>query len=315
MIFAVCAIAKLENHYVREWADHYFSIGFDKIILYDNNDSTGECLADPIKDYVESQKIDIIDVHDKIDYQVEAYNDCYQKYADKVDWILFIDLDEFLVFSLPNIHTIQDFIALDPFNTADLIAFPWVYYDDNNLITVENNNYNLEQRFTQKNAWFPENLCFKELIKTKLTGISINSAHVVLPIAPKSETNASIYNSQADLRKLKQFTAEGIDYHIGCCRPEQTKNAYLKHFRYKTLQEFLELKCNRGYPMPFRQHGKTIGLYDFFLANKATKEKLAYAEKWLEDNKDKLDSDWVYTQMMQIEDIKTQNSHIKLEDS
>ena len=67
--------------------------------------------------------------------------------------------------------------------------------------------------------------------------------------------------------------------------------------------------------MPFRQHGKTIGLYDFFLANKATKEKLAYAEKWLENNKDKLDHDWVYTQMMQIEDIKTQKSHIKLEDN
>ena len=38
---ALCAIAKNENLYIREWVEHYKNIGVSKIFLYDNNDING----------------------------------------------------------------------------------------------------------------------------------------------------------------------------------------------------------------------------------------------------------------------------------
>ena len=84
---AVCAIAKLENNYIKEWVEYYLSIGFNKIILYDNNDLDGEDLSSPLSGYIKSGQVDIIDARGKQGYQVEAYNDCYQKYNSLVDWI------------------------------------------------------------------------------------------------------------------------------------------------------------------------------------------------------------------------------------
>ena len=30
---AVVAIGKMENHYIREWVNHYYNLGFNKIFL------------------------------------------------------------------------------------------------------------------------------------------------------------------------------------------------------------------------------------------------------------------------------------------
>ena len=95
MVTAVCAIAKLENRYIREWVEYYLTLGFDYIILYDNNDINGEDLSEPIQDYIQAKQVEIIDVRGKIGYQVEAYNNCYHRYKYQVDWILFVDIDEF----------------------------------------------------------------------------------------------------------------------------------------------------------------------------------------------------------------------------
>ena len=39
---ALCAIAKNENLYIREWVEYYMKLGFSNIILYDNNNINGE---------------------------------------------------------------------------------------------------------------------------------------------------------------------------------------------------------------------------------------------------------------------------------
>lgn len=41
----VCAIAKMENHYIREWVEHYKRLGFSLIVVFDNNDEDGEHLS------------------------------------------------------------------------------------------------------------------------------------------------------------------------------------------------------------------------------------------------------------------------------
>ena len=52
-------IARLENNYIREWVEFYKKIGITKIILCDNNPIDAEKLSEPIKDYVDSNFVEI----------------------------------------------------------------------------------------------------------------------------------------------------------------------------------------------------------------------------------------------------------------
>ena len=95
----VCAIAKNENNYIREWVEHYHNIGFSSIYLFDNNETNGENLEDPIKDYIKSGFV-IVDkkyrgINDRL-CQIEAYTYFYTENKNKFDWCLFVDIDEFL---------------------------------------------------------------------------------------------------------------------------------------------------------------------------------------------------------------------------
>lgn len=43
---AVVCIARLEANYINEWVNHYLGLGFDKVIIADNNhDEDGENLG------------------------------------------------------------------------------------------------------------------------------------------------------------------------------------------------------------------------------------------------------------------------------
>ena len=42
---AVIAIAKNENHYIREWVEYNKGIGFTNVILYDNFDELLLCFS------------------------------------------------------------------------------------------------------------------------------------------------------------------------------------------------------------------------------------------------------------------------------
>ena len=50
----VCSIAKNENLYVKEFIEHYKSIGIDKIFIYDNNDIQGESFETILADYIKN---------------------------------------------------------------------------------------------------------------------------------------------------------------------------------------------------------------------------------------------------------------------
>ena len=50
---ANCVPIKNENKYLREFVEFYKNIGYDNIILYDNNDINGEYPQEVINDYIE----------------------------------------------------------------------------------------------------------------------------------------------------------------------------------------------------------------------------------------------------------------------
>ena len=275
MKVAICTIAKLENHYIREWVEYHLNLGFNKIFLYDNNDPLGERFEDEIDDYIQTDQVHLIDFRGHKWGQIAAFNDCYTRYGNEYDWIAFIDVDEFI--TLTKDTTIQDFLARPQFNNFDGVYLKWVYYTDNNLITVKDNNYNCLTRFTEADArshiWALLEYG-KRISKTNLH-IRINSSH-----GPTLQSNYIECYPSGEPVILDPANPSGDCEHNNL--DGLADLAYVKHFNTKSLQEFLEYKFTRCYPIPYRRGGLDLDLNDYFKTCKITKEKLNYIQHWLD---------------------------------
>ena len=78
----LCAIAKMENHYLREWVEYYKGLGITKIMLYDNNDPDGERFDDVISDFINDGFVEVTDYRGKKNSQGLAYLDCYSRHGN-----------------------------------------------------------------------------------------------------------------------------------------------------------------------------------------------------------------------------------------
>lgn len=176
---ALCAIAKKENRYVREWVEYYKKIGIDKIFIYDNNDIDGERFEDVINDYIQSGYVKIINVrgiekglsYDKngLNLQPKCYCECYETYGKDFDWMCFFDIDEFVNLK-NNYNTLQGFIKNEKFNKFDTILIPWQTYDDNDKLTYEAKP--VMERFTRVSSIYKKYIV-KSIVRTKQKCIKI----------------------------------------------------------------------------------------------------------------------------------------------
>ncbi len=91
---SVCAIAKDEGAYFKEWIEWHLGHGVEKFYIYDNGstDETKSVLAP----YINKGVVDYIywPGHRR---QLAAYDDCLERNRFTSRWIAFIDLDEFIV--------------------------------------------------------------------------------------------------------------------------------------------------------------------------------------------------------------------------
>ena len=97
---AICAIAKNEDFFIKEWVEYHLLIGFEHVYIYDNNSS--EPISRTLSAYVDSRLVTVIDFPLDVDQQRKAYSDCLQKYGSQCKWLAFIDIDEFIVPKLEN---------------------------------------------------------------------------------------------------------------------------------------------------------------------------------------------------------------------
>lgn len=111
-IVLVC-IAKDEDYYIEEWLNYNFKLGFDKIILYQNN---WKCnINNP----------NLIKIDWPGEYQqLLAYNDFIDRLSDDYDYAAFLDCDEFLV--LKKHKNIHEFIR--EYGKNRNICINWQFY-------------------------------------------------------------------------------------------------------------------------------------------------------------------------------------------
>ena len=91
---SVCAIAKNEGPYFKEWIDWHLHNGVEKFYIYDNESTDGT--KDILEPYIKSG---IVEYKYWPGYrrQLAAYDHCLENYRFSSRWIAFIDLDEFIV--------------------------------------------------------------------------------------------------------------------------------------------------------------------------------------------------------------------------
>lgn len=118
---AICAIAKDEGPYLKEWIEWHQKMGVEKFYFYDNEstDNTRAVLAP----FIESG---LVDYHYVEGYsqQLPTYDRCMEEHRFDARWIAIIDIDEFIVPKQDK--SIPDFLKrMEDFSVVEL---NWLCY-------------------------------------------------------------------------------------------------------------------------------------------------------------------------------------------
>ena len=231
MISAICAVAKNENDYLEEWIDYHLSLGFNKIILYDNSNPGDETTRTLLEKYIKQGILKLIDYRGRRSFQLEAYNECYS--SDCADWIAFIDIDEFITFSADSEYPdINEFLKHAETLGADAIALNWMTYGDNGLVTKGPGK--VTERFKEPLPLdIPKNRHIKTIAKTGKGLIFKKDPHCMDNTDEFSEVN---YIDDC-LHKVTEH---------GPFKKPSYKYLYIRHFITKTIEEYIKNKINRG---------------------------------------------------------------------
>lgn len=107
---SICVIIKDENDYLDEWLEYHFNLGIDEIFLYEDYGSKSHYdITKQYGDKVHLNSIDIIfnspDPTKNVKFegliQQRLFEYFPKIYRNEFDWILFIDIDEFLILKKP----------------------------------------------------------------------------------------------------------------------------------------------------------------------------------------------------------------------
>lgn len=257
MKVAICALAKHEEKYMKEWIDHHLQIGVDDIYIYDNNDDDKQKeIIDQYPDHVIR-----IDIRGLTKFNRKIPLDFYKEVTNIYDYVINIDLDEFVTFN-PNqpIQNIKDFLQLNP--DHKYYHMSWQIRVNNETLTYDDRP--LKERFTE--VLVTGEQYGKCIIATGINAfIDIHFCHCNYPC----------YNGNNEL--------------IICDMQHQNqkpnfKCLYLVHYNVKTPQEYIETKCKRNKKHNPYNFSIKYDLRQFYMYNKVTKESYDYLKQYLQDD-------------------------------
>lgn len=199
-------IAKDEDNYIEEWIDYNHKIGFDEIVIYEND---WRCNIN--RPFL--KKIP----YDGLRKQMEVYNHFISENKSNYEWAAFFDCDEFLVLKKHN--DVNSF--LDEFNNPSGIGINWQFFGANGKENRDENSNSLLKQFTIKQKDVDRHI--KTILKLSSGGRMVLPHN---PNVPIMDTNKKFfvgpYNDKGDI-----------------------EIAQLNHYHHKTLEDWM-IRCNRG---------------------------------------------------------------------
>ena len=116
--------AKFEECYIEEWVKYHLSIGFDKIIINDNNPKDYSYNPkDILQKYINNGQVIVERYWDTHNYDEKLHIDVvmpdiywwlYEKYKNEFDWFAKLDVDEYLEIPETN-NNIKEFLQQEKF--------------------------------------------------------------------------------------------------------------------------------------------------------------------------------------------------------
>lgn len=223
-------MVKNEAWSLMEWIAYHQAIGVDNFIIA-NNESSDNTLE--LIQYL--QKVVNIVVFDfptpeNERPQIPAFNKILADYKNQFDYMMFIDLDEFVLPLNENFHINNTIEQLFDANVSAL-AMNWCNYGSNGQIFRENGL--VISRFDKHaHISMPANRHYKTLFRTDSVNRFINPHHVELK-------NGIYINGKKEL--LKNY--EGRH---GLSESVVWDNIRINHYVVKSLQEYFVSKATRG---------------------------------------------------------------------
>lgn len=245
----VIAIAKYESDYIKEWVEYNLKIGFDHIIIGDNNDDNKENLLSILIDYVKDEKVTIIDIRDFYIQQIDFYKYTYNNLIGSFDWVLFYDIDEFLF--LNNHNNVNEYLNQEKFNEFDVIKINQKIMSNNGYV-IQINKPVLE-RFTKEAPNFKCKYSFYDKDNNEYPCYINNTIKSFYrtnkKLIPATHCTEKKYDG---IRYCDNTGKEIIDkeYWPNWSQYNEYINhdeAYIKHFITKSLEEYVKYKIKRGW--------------------------------------------------------------------
>lgn len=223
-----CLIIKDEGRYLSEWLAHYLTLGFDRIVIYDN-DSGPETLAIERFCAAQDERITIIPWPDAPGKyaQITAYEDALGNCS--TDWIAFFDADEFLV--LKKDASIQSYLMRAP-SDAGAVCINWVVFGSSGATRYRPEL--VTRRFRRCSLANTANAHVKSIVR-KAGAVHMDHAH-------SARLMPRFNYVDGDLRRL--------DLKGRAFNPRYTYGtAQLNHYVLKSREEY-QGKLRRGAPEP-----------------------------------------------------------------
>lgn len=262
--YIVCCICKNELKYIKEFVEYHLDLGFDKVIIGDNNDIDGERYEEILSDNIDYDEVEIVDLRGKNTQQLVFYNNIIRNY--NYEWCAFIDCDEFITFGEDSkFDQIKDF--LDSNNEIKAYALNWMVYGDNERVLAGYGDvvdrFKIAKPLDFKFHYnFPENYHIKTILHKDVQCFFDRQPHNVV--------NFDEYHSPSGKKIENSPFNPNMEFNI----------LYIRHFYTKSLEEWVNKKMKNKYADCVPSDKITYyPVDDFFIYNRVTEAKINYLKK------------------------------------
>ena len=219
----IAAIIKNEAPYIVEWIEYHRLIGFEKIIIYDNESTDG--LTEILLPYVNEGFVDLYHIKGKR-RQTDAYNDVIRRYKRKIKYIATIDADEF-IFPQPTTDLKKEIETILCTPHKGGISINWACFGSSGHEMKPEGGFVIENYLHRAKEEFEKNTRIKSIVNPRCVAFY---EHAHFPVY-----KSGYYAVNFSLKKVKGAISEIPDYTV----------ARINHYMTKSKEEFVK-KRMRG---------------------------------------------------------------------
>lgn len=231
---SVGALFKNEAHILKEWVDHYLYHGVDHFYLIDDA-STDNSVA-ILEPYIAKGIITLF--REKCEYflgrQMHLYNKCIYPHYKETEWLLMIDLDEF-VWSPRDINLYN--ILKTCSHIGQIQMQQSLYGSNDHILQPESVVSYFTRRSLNEPTVSPGNLKYFVNSRFEFTHLAIHSAFFR---EKENETNGNFMILDSSYFVLNHYSCQSREFWetVKCTRGDGD------HYRVRTMADFEELDQN-----------------------------------------------------------------------